>query len=545
MTPCPSDDVLGALVQQVLGDVESERVRLHIDECGACAQAVLAAVRGGALDTAMAPTLALGTPSLIGIELSETVAIGGKIGRYDVRALLGAGGMGHVYEAYDTELDRAIALKVLRPELAIAQTLTDRLVRESRLMAKVSHPAVITVYDVGRDGATVFIAMELIRGQTLGAYLAQTRHDWRTIVELFERAGGGLAAAHRAGIVHRDFKPENVLVEVDGSEAARVVVTDFGIARASSIADDLERGVIGRRSDPRITSTGSAIGTPAYMAPEQLGGNPVDLRADVFAFAVSLWEALFRVRPFPGENVDQIRAAMQRAPEAPRGVPRRLVRALERGLAIDPAARWQDMQSFVRELARLRGRRRRVRVAAGVTSLVSASMASALLLAWPGHEDSCARATLAYDVGGLRAAIADPSTRELVAGRIETAATAWRNTHRATCKADRHPAQAPRTTACLDARKLVITGLVTDMIADKGTEAGKLVALLGDPTQCAEPAPGLLTAKVPADPALRRKVTALRYRAFAAERARDRNDFKLAMTEAAAVVEDAATTWRR
>jgi eukaryotic-like serine/threonine-protein kinase len=214
MTPCPSDDVLGALVQQVLADDESERVRMHIDECNNCAKAVVAAVRGGALDTAMAPTMALGTPSLTNVELADAAAIGTKIGRYDVRALLGAGGMGHVYEAYDAELDRAIALKVLRPELAVAQTLTERLVRESRLMAKVSHPAVITVFDVGRTGAAVFIAMELIRGETLGSYVARRRPAWREVVELFERAGAGLAAAHKAGIVHRDFKPENALVEL-------------------------------------------------------------------------------------------------------------------------------------------------------------------------------------------------------------------------------------------------------------------------------------------------------------------------------------------
>src|SRR5512139_274991 len=105
MTPCPPDDVLGALVQQVLGDAESERVRLHIDECGSCAQAVIAAVRGRAMDTELAPTMALGTPSLPNIVLHDAAAIGTKIGRYDVRALLGAGGMGHVYEAYDAELD--------------------------------------------------------------------------------------------------------------------------------------------------------------------------------------------------------------------------------------------------------------------------------------------------------------------------------------------------------------------------------------------------------------------------------------------------------
>jgi eukaryotic-like serine/threonine-protein kinase len=544
MTPCPPDDVLGALVQQVLGDVESERVRIHIDECDSCAQAVIAAVRGRAMVTELAPTLALGTPSLIDVELSDSISIGAKVGRYDVRALLGAGGMGHVYEAYDAELDRAIALKVLRPELAVAQTLTDRLVRESRLMAKVSHPGVITVYDVGRDDATVFIAMELIRGETLGSYLSRKRHTWRETVELFERAGAGLAAAHRAGIVHRDFKPDNVLVEVQADVATRVVVTDFGIARATSIADDLDRGVTGRRSDPRITSTGSAIGTPAYMAPEQLGGAPVDLRADVFAFAASLWEALFGQRPFPGASLEEIRLAMTRPPHAPKSaVPRGVVRALERGLAIDPAERWQDMTALVRELLILRSRRRRVQVAAGVMGLVGAGIAGALLLARPSHEDPCARATLTFDSAALRAAISDATARDVVTAKIEKAATAWRTTHAGTCDADRHPVQAPTTAACLDARKLEILGIVDDLIADKGQYAQRYAALIGDPSQCAQPAPSLLIAKVPTDPALRRKVTAIRYRAFAAETARDQAEFKLALYEAAKVAADAEQTW--
>jgi eukaryotic-like serine/threonine-protein kinase len=549
MTPCPPDDVLGALVQQVLGDDESERVRLHIDECGSCAEAVIAAVRGRAMNTAVAPTLAMGTPSFVDVEASESVvAIGAKIGRYDVRSLLGAGGMGHVYEAYDAELDRAIALKVLRPDLALAQTLTDRLVRESRLMAKVSHPAVITVYDVGREGATVFIAMELIRGETLGSYVSRKRCSWRETVELFERAGAGLAAAHRAGIVHRDFKPDNALVEVQHDIATRVVVTDFGIARATSIrdgadptGDDRDRV---RKSDPRITSTGGAIGTPAYMAPEQLGGNPVDLRADVFAFAASLWEALFGSRPFPGGSVDEIRTSMKRPPQPPKSpVPRSVVRALERGLAIDPAERWQDMTAFVRELVILRSRRRRVQLAAGVVGLVGAGIAGALLLARPSHEDPCARATLAIDSAALRASISDHTERDAVTTKIEGAATAWRKTHAATCKPDRHPVQAPTTTACLDARKLEIAGIVDDLIADKGKYATSYIALLGDPAQCASPSPSQLIAKVPADPGLRRRVTAIRYRAFAAETARDQADFKRALAEAAQAATEAELTW--
>ncbi len=540
MLPCPTDDVLGALVQRVLDEEESERVRAHLDECELCAQAVAATVRGRASGSEGASTV-LGRPILTRPETCEqrdASPIGSKVGRYGVRALLGAGGMGHVYEAYDAELERAIALKVIRPELA--QPFTERLVRESRLMAKVSHPSVITVYDVGRDGERVFIAMELIRGATLGAHLARRQAGWREIVELFERAGAGLAAAHRAGIVHRDFKPENVLVELDGDVVSRVVVTDFGIARAYSIQEDPDCVGVGSTSDPRMTSTCNAIGTPAYMAPEQLTGGSVDLRGDVFSFATSLWEALFGVRPFPGTSVEQIRDAMKRSPQPPnRSVPSAVVRVLERGLAIDPVERWPDMIAFVRQLSVVRSRRRRVQLLAGVTALVATGTMGALLAAWPANEDPCSRPSLAVDTAALRTAITDPTAL----AKIETAVTAWRRTQAATCSADRHPAQAPPTATCLDARRLEITGVVEDLSAARGAQAQRFVALVGDPALCAEPVPSMLFAKVPTDPALRRRVSALRGRLFAAEDARDHANFAVAIAEATQIAAEASQTW--
>jgi tetratricopeptide (TPR) repeat protein len=235
---------------------------------------------------------------------------------------------------------------------------------------------------------------------------------------------------------------------------------------------------------------------------------------------------------------------MRRSPQpAKHRVPRALVRTLQRGLALDPADRWQDMTAFVRELRILRARRRRVQLAAGVMTLVGAGVAGAFLLARPAHEDACAREPLAFDGAAVRAAIADPVAREAVATKLENAAIAWRTTHSATCKADRHPMQAPTTAACLDARRAEITGLADDLIADHGQYAQRYVALLGDPAQCAQPAPSFLITKVPADPVLRRKVTALRYRAFAAETARDQADFKTAVAEATKLASDAEKTW--
>src|SRR5690348_3557306 len=187
MTPCPTDDVLGAHVERALAATDAAIVTSHLDACPTCRAIVIAAVK------------ARGTPPLEQRRRAPrgTLGPGAVVGRYAIRGLLGAGGMGEVYEAYDGELERAIALKVMRPEL-LGQpgVLAERLVRESRMMAKLAHPSVITVHDVGADGDVVFIAMELIRGETLGAYVRRVRPPWRELVALLERAGQGLAAAH-------------------------------------------------------------------------------------------------------------------------------------------------------------------------------------------------------------------------------------------------------------------------------------------------------------------------------------------------------------
>ena len=522
--PCPSDDTLGALVERALDESEAAIVGAHLDGCESCRAIVVAAVRGGGTPTA--PRAAAGA-----------ALTGTRMGRYELRSRLGAGGMGEVYAAYDAELDRTIALKVLRPELARSATvLAERLVRESRLMAKVVHPSVITVHDVGRDGGAVFIAMELVRGETLGAYL-QRHPAWRGIAAIFERAGQGLAAAHEVGIVHRDFKPENVLLELSAGEVAKVVVTDFGIAIAAEVAEVTApaSGV----GDARLTATGAAIGTPAYMAPEQLAGGAVDRRADVFAFSVSLWEALFGRRPFPGHTVDEIRAAMARPLVVPRTrIPRRLIAALERGLAIDPEARWSDLSPLLAALAGVRSpRRRRIAIAAaGSAGLVGAGIAGALVLAGGDAVDPCARdpfARLATTELALDAAATQTLTDRIAA---------WRATQRATCNASRDPAQPPAIAACLDARRLEIEGFVDDARRD-GRKAGALVPIMIDPSRCKDPPPGLAFSRVPSDPALRHTASELRYRAFEIESTRDRSRFDVALPQAQALVADSKGAW--
>ncbi len=528
---CPTDETLGAMIAHGLDADEAARIGAHLDTCPQCQDVVVAAVR------------AAGTPPD-----AEVMTVVGtapeRIGRYQVRGLLGSGGMGRVYEAHDGELDRTIALKVLRPELAArSPTLAERLVRESRLMAKVSHPAVISVHDVGRAGDAVFIAMELIRGETLAAYLARARPGWREILGVFARAGAGLAAAHEAGIVHRDFKPDNVLVESTGDAVTRVVVTDFGIAYATSLVDDMvtpvDDGVA--PSELRLTATGAALGTPAYMAPEQLAGDRVDRRADVFAFSVSLWEALFDVCLFLGRTIDEIRRAMEQPPRTGRtSVPRRVRRVLLRGLAIAPGNRWPDVPALLAALARVTSARRRALVAVTAAALVGLGVTAAVL-ARPAAADPCAAGDHGFPRAGLVSAIADAPMRAVLDARI----SAWHDTQRSTCAADRAPVRSPAAATCLAARAVEIDGVVDDTLVDGPALGAKLVGLIGDPSRCVEPAPSMLVASMPDDPAVRRWVTQVRAQVFQIEALRDHTRYAEAIEQAKALLAAKRGIWPR
>jgi serine/threonine protein kinase len=268
------------------------------------------------------------------------------IGRYVVRDRLGVGGMGAVYRAHDPELDREVALKVLLPDVADDEDARARMVREARALAKLSHPNVIGVYDVGRHGAEVFLAMELVDGSDLSAWLAAgeegTGRPWRDVMDVFIQAARGLAAAHEQGLVHRDFKPANVLLGRDG----RVRVVDFGLARP---VDASAMPLI----DHAPTRTGAILGTPMYMAPEQLEGKAATGASDQFALCVSLYMALYGDRPFAGATmasyVSQVIAGNVIEP-ASGDVPNGVYRALHRGLSTDPDQRWPTLEALITEL---------------------------------------------------------------------------------------------------------------------------------------------------------------------------------------------------
>ncbi len=305
-----------------------------------------------------------------------------KIGRFMVLRQIGSGGMGVVYSAYDEELDRRVAIKLLHEGLRGEQHSMgqSRLLREAQAMARVAHPNVAAIFEVGVARGQVFIAMELVHGQTLRAWLTARKRGWREIVGVYLQAARGLRAAHERGIIHRDFKPENALIGDDG----RVRVLDFSLARDS--ADEPERRVLDRDlppGDTSLTQAGRIIGTPAYMPPEQALGVVADDRADQFSFCIALFEALYGRRPFTGQTrgelVEDILRDHVTLPHSVR-LPAWLNRALLRGLKPSPEQRWPGMAELIAELERDRGRWLRLASALALAAVLAGLLLGALEL---------------------------------------------------------------------------------------------------------------------------------------------------------------------
>jgi serine/threonine protein kinase len=269
-----------------------QAIERHVDRCALCRQFLSELAR----DSDAGPPVS-DAPKAISASLSGTASPeerlleqrlerGRAVGRYLLLDQLGSGGMGVVYSAYDPGLDRKVAVKLLRLSQAEHKSSKARLLREAQAMARLQHPNVLAVFDAGTLGDEVFIAMELVHGSNVTAWLAQQRRSWREILQVFISAGRGLAAAHAADLVHRDFKPDNVLIGQDG----RVRVTDFGLARdlgaehsLSLTASELTPWM----EESRLTRTGMLLGSPAYMSPEQFQSRNVDARSDQFSFCVA------------------------------------------------------------------------------------------------------------------------------------------------------------------------------------------------------------------------------------------------------------------
>ncbi|HVE83043.1 MAG TPA: tetratricopeptide repeat protein, partial [Myxococcales bacterium] len=451
---------------------------------------------GWGADPALAPTvLGPGGPSVTGaVPAAEVQATAGaSLGRFTVLEELGRGTMGVVVKAHDPELDRMVAIKVLRPEalgLMGEAEARERLLREAKAMARVSHRNVVSVYEVAVVGGQVLVVMEHIKGRTLRAWLREAPRSTEAMVDAFLQAGRGLAEVHRAGLVHRDFKPDNILVGADG----RVCITDFGLV--GLVQDQVDSRTITRNAaEPRapveVLSTGTSVlmGTPAYMAPEQHRLQRADARADQFAFCVALYEALYGERPFAGKGYEEIKASVLAGAlrPAPAGatVPARLRRIAARGLALDPAGRYPSMAALVTDLEkdpRVARRRALLGVAAGGLVAVAAFgvLRSGAALCRGGADklagvwDAPAKAKLeqAFLATGKPYA-ADAFAR--VARVLDERAGAWVAMYRDSCEAThvRGEQSAPlldARTECLERRRAELSALVAQLGSEPGAD---------------------------------------------------------------------------
>ncbi len=515
--------------------------------------------------------------------------VGGN--RYVLLEPLGSGGSAIVYTAYDRKLDRKIAVKLLHDQRAGAAYF--RLLREAQALARLRHPNVVTVYDVGTlDDGRVFVAMELVEGLSLRRWHAARRPGWREIVRVFVAAGRGLAAAHAQGLVHRDFKPDNVLIGDDGA----VRVADFGLARlvtpgpdehgehvdhdcggdapqdptpgaslASADTVPSSRGASALSSE--VTAAGTVVGTPRYMPPEQTAGRRTDARSDQFAFCVSLYEALYDQDPFDAPDLagrQALAAAGKLAPRPPRSpVPPRLHALLARGLSAAPEERHPSMDRLLDELERdPAARRRRVAAAVAVVAVLGGVSAWAVLRPTSAPPDPCAGAERKLDGvwdeprrAAVRKAFLDggrahgPATYERVRARLDSYAAALVAMRRDACEAtavrhEQSPALLDLRMACLD-RRLHTLGTLTGLFArgfdDAVLSAATSAALrLDDLESCADA--GILSAAVPppSDRAVRGWLAGLRERLGTARALVLAGKHRVALPIATAVAAEAA-----
>ena len=407
---------------------------------------------------------------------------GGRLGRYLILRLLGEGGMGSVFSAYDEELDRKVAIKLLRADGPAGRLDRDWLLSEAKAMARLSHPNVVQVYDVGEfdevngDGQ-IFIAMELVTGTTLGRWLRESKRERAAILDILIQAGEGLAAVHAAGLIHRDFKPANVLLGDDG----RARVLDFGLAYRPAIlgADQAEA----RPGESLVSQTHA--GTPAYMAPEQHLDQEVDARADQFAFGVTLHEALYGKRPFVGRSVREISAAVianDRQSSTDTKLPARLRRIIDRALQPLPGERYPSMSALLDQLKSDPWRARKLALVIGGLSL--ALVATLALLAKQRNDDAAREAAACAGSEARIAAVWSDERRAAVERsfvatslpyaedtwskiqrRLDAYAEEWIVADRASCEERRGGVLTDslyeRAAACLDGSRRELGALVT------------------------------------------------------------------------------------
>jgi eukaryotic-like serine/threonine-protein kinase len=498
----PAEDTIDAFVRGRLPESHRAHLEHHLDGCPGCREIVVRVL--SQMPEPVAETLrgSLGAWVPTGAARSE-LAEGDRVGRHIVIGRLGAGGMGTVYAAYDTTLDRKIALKFISGS-HVDPAAAARLVGEATAMARLSHPNVVTVHDVGMMDGHPFLAMEYVEGQTLGEWRRAAPRSVRQVLDVMAAVARGLEAAHAAGIVHRDVKPHNILVA-----GSRVLVTDFGLSVRVGGGE-----------------AGAVAGTPGYMAPEQFRGEAATRATDVFGFSVTLYEMLYDRLPFQGGSMSRIAAAVmagqvQPPPAGASRVPGRVHRLVLAGLAVDPAARPANMGAIAEALLADPARRAR-RAGAGAIAagaVVAAFWGGGYLKTDPERRCQAGAAVIDGAWGEPRRqalerryrAAGKESTGAAVARRLADYAGAWRSMYGATCTA----AYADRRISgeLLDLRLQCLTGHRATFEAllaatDTATPA-QLVKVAGAPlppvAEC-DLTERPSTRPLPADPAVRQRV---------------------------------------
>ncbi len=374
-----------------------------------------------------------------------------RFGRYEVRRVLGSGGMGTVYAAHDPKLQRDVALKVLRREGIPSLDTEGRqlLLREARAAAAISHPHVVIIYDIGELDVGPYISMELVEGASLRRLMREHAPGSPLVLRALQQAARGLEAAHARGLVHRDFKPSNVMLRANGE----AVVLDFGLATTSrepgpKTAPDLD-GPLAPDADVPDSSSRRIVGTPSYMAPEQHLGRAVDARADQFSLCVTLYEALYGQRPFPGKGFAQLRAQacsgeIPAPPSDASPLARRLWPSIARGLRPDPELRWPSVADLLAEIERVVARARAPRrVLLGLGLVAGLALLPLVPTSDPCSDAAERLATVWNDEVRTRARDAVLATPVAHAGRtwsrveagIDELGTAWVDTHVSVCRA--------------------------------------------------------------------------------------------------------------
>jgi tetratricopeptide (TPR) repeat protein/predicted Ser/Thr protein kinase len=493
---CPGEEAVAAYVAGQLPRAEREQLDSHLDTCSACQELVAMLAKGLAPPEQPRDVTSLGgPPSEAGAEGLDW-NVKGTLGRYALLSPIGAGGMGVVYAAYDPELDRKVAVKVLRRTRK-----SDDLRAEARAVAKLAHPNVIAVHDVGEIDGEVYVAMEYVEGESLREWLRRSpRPTTEQILDIFVQAGRGIAAAHRVGLVHRDIKPSNIVVGADG----RARVLDFGLALAAQDGDGATS--IAETAAQSGEGAKAIAGTPAYMAPEQKRGERVDARVDQYAYCVALLEAL-------GGDRDRRELA---------GVDERIARAIRRGLSTDPSARFATMDELLVELAPPPARRKtRLVFAAAALAMTAAGVTLTFFVVRSGFDKAPPCATTGSNVAevwndraraDVRAGFAAtrvgyaPAAAEDLVRELDAWTAAWQLEAQTSCKATLVNGSQPASTDSLRQACLVqllsqlspVVALARTPDAQVVARANMLVGALPSPARCADVAG--LTALPPVPP---------------------------------------------